>query len=245
MRELTDRKRGAALTTTLACDFSLFHLEADLRWLEHNRRPPQPPLAGAVMTGPLLSATDLHLSFGETTALAGVSVSVQPGEVLRCSDPQGPASPPCCTASRGSCVPTRAEVRFRGDRIDDLGTSAAAACAPAPSASSSQFGSLVPELSATENVALPLRLAGSSARRPRSVLVRGSTGWGVASVAAQAAGQMSGGQGQRVAVARALVGAPRVVFADEPTVRSTASTASSSWRSSSVPLASRAPPSSS
>lgn len=35
MRELTERKRGAALTTTLACDFSLFHLEADLRWLEH------------------------------------------------------------------------------------------------------------------------------------------------------------------------------------------------------------------
>lgn len=35
MRELTQRKRGAGLTTTLACDFSLFHLEADLRWLEH------------------------------------------------------------------------------------------------------------------------------------------------------------------------------------------------------------------
>ena len=35
MRELTGRKRGAGLTTTLACDFSLFHLEADLRWLEH------------------------------------------------------------------------------------------------------------------------------------------------------------------------------------------------------------------
>lgn len=35
MRELTDRKRGADLATTLACDFTLFHLEADLRWVEH------------------------------------------------------------------------------------------------------------------------------------------------------------------------------------------------------------------
>jgi putative ABC transport system ATP-binding protein len=80
-----------------------------------------------------------------------------------------------------------------------------------------QFGSLVPELTALDNVALPLRLAGLRRRaadeRAREWLDRLE----VADVADKQAGEMSGGQGQRVAVARALVGGPRVVFADEPT----------------------------
>jgi putative ABC transport system ATP-binding protein len=80
-----------------------------------------------------------------------------------------------------------------------------------------QFGHLVPELTCLENVALPLRLAGVRRRdaeaRARDWLDRVQ----VEQVAASLPGEVSGGQAQRVAVARALVGDPSVVFADEPT----------------------------
>jgi putative ABC transport system ATP-binding protein len=80
-----------------------------------------------------------------------------------------------------------------------------------------QFGQLVPELTALDNVSLPLRLAGLKRRdavaRAREFLET----LGVHDVADQRAGEMSGGQAQRVAVARALVSRPRVIFADEPT----------------------------
>ena len=80
-----------------------------------------------------------------------------------------------------------------------------------------QFGQLVPELSCRENVALPLRLDGT----PRKVAERRAdellAALEVDGVAAQRPGTVSGGEGQRVAVARALVSDPRVLFADEPT----------------------------
>jgi putative ABC transport system ATP-binding protein len=80
-----------------------------------------------------------------------------------------------------------------------------------------QFGQLVPELSCLENVALPLRLGGTKRRaaeaRAREWLDRLEVG----DVADKRPGEASGGQGQRVAVARALVTCPKVIFADEPT----------------------------
>jgi len=80
-----------------------------------------------------------------------------------------------------------------------------------------QFGQLVPELTCLENVALPLRLDGTR-RGPAEKLAKS---WlermEVEDTAGKRPGEVSGGQGQRVAVARALVTGPRVVFADEPT----------------------------
>ncbi len=80
-----------------------------------------------------------------------------------------------------------------------------------------QFGQLVPDLTAVENVSLPLRLAGLRRRdaeaRSRAWLER----LDVAAQAGKRVGEMSGGENQRVAVARALATGPRVVFADEPT----------------------------
>ncbi len=169
------------------------------------------------MTEPLLSATDLHLSFGTTTALAGASVTVQPGEVLALLGPSGSGTSTLLHCLAGILRPDAGEVRFCGTRIDDQGDEARSRLRASSFGFVFQFGSLVPELSAVENVALPLRLAGVK-RRPAEDRARV---WldrlDVAGVGGKRPGQMSGGQGQRVAVARALVGNPRVVFADEPT----------------------------
>jgi putative ABC transport system ATP-binding protein len=80
-----------------------------------------------------------------------------------------------------------------------------------------QFGQLVPELTCRENVALPLRLAGLRRRAAEQRADEWLRRLEVAEVASKRPGEVSGGQGQRVAVARALAGEPRVVFADEPT----------------------------
>jgi putative ABC transport system ATP-binding protein len=80
-----------------------------------------------------------------------------------------------------------------------------------------QFGQLVPELTCVENVALPLRLNGTS----RKEAEKAALGWmerlEVDDLRKKRPGEVSGGQGQRVAVARSLVTNPRVLFADEPT----------------------------
>jgi putative ABC transport system ATP-binding protein len=80
-----------------------------------------------------------------------------------------------------------------------------------------QFGELVPELTVVENVELPLRLAGLSSRRSRPEALAILERLGVEDCAQSRFTEISGGQAQRVAVARALVHSPRFVFADEPT----------------------------
>jgi len=169
------------------------------------------------MTDPLLSAADLHLSFGETAALAGASVSVQPGEIVALLGPSGSGKSTLLHCLAGILRPDAGQVHFCGTRIDDQSDEQRSRLRASSFGFVFQFGSLVPELSAVENVALPLRLAGikrkAAEERAHAWLDRLDVG----AVAGKRPGQLSGGQGQRVAVARALVGTPRVVFADEPT----------------------------
>jgi putative ABC transport system ATP-binding protein len=169
------------------------------------------------MTEPLLSATDLHLDFGATAALAGASVVVRPGEIVALFGPSGSGKSTLLHCLAGILRPDAGEVRYRGARLDDQSDQARSRLRRGDFGFVFQFGSLVPELTAVENVALPLRLQGARWRvaeqRARLWLER----LDVPDVGAKRPGEMSGGQGQRVAVARALVAGPRVVFADEPT----------------------------
>ena len=166
---------------------------------------------------PLLVATDLRKSFGPTNALVGASMSVAAGEVVAVMGPSGSGKSTMLHCLAGIVPPDGGTVRYGDTDIGALSDTARSALRRTDFGFVFQFGQLVPELTCLENVALPLRLAGMSRRESERLGAEWLGRLEVTEVAGKRPGEVSGGQGQRVAVARALVGGPRVVFADEPT----------------------------
>jgi putative ABC transport system ATP-binding protein len=166
---------------------------------------------------PLLAADNLAKAFGATAALSDASIAVSPGEVVALIGPSGSGKSTLLHCLAGILTPDSGTVGYRGQRLDSQTDEQRSRLRRADFGFVFQFGSLVPELTAVENVALPLRLAG----RRRADAECSALDWlgrlDVSDVARQRSGEMSGGQAQRVAVARALVTGPRVLFADEPT----------------------------
>ena len=173
---------------------------------------PPAPLPPPVLTGSAL----VH-RFGSTLALAGVDLAVAPGEAVAVMGPSGSGKSTLLHALAGIVRPQAGQVHLEGLRIDDLGEAARSALRLTRFGFVFQSGQLLPELAAEENVALPLMLGG----RPRRAAVAAARTWlaavGLAGMETRRPGELSGGQAQRVAVARALVASPSVVFADEPT----------------------------
>jgi putative ABC transport system ATP-binding protein len=167
--------------------------------------------------GALVVASDLHKRFGRSVALDGLSVDVRGGEVVAVLGPSGSGKSTLLLCLAGIIPPDRGEVVYRGRTLASLSDATLTRLRRDEFGFVFQFGQLVPELTAVDNVSLPLRLAGLR-RRDAEDRARGwLTRLDVDDVADQRAGEMSGGQAQRVAVARALVSGPRVGFADEPT----------------------------
>jgi len=165
----------------------------------------------------VLEARDLVLSFGETPALRGASLSVQRGEVLAVMGPSGSGKSTLLHCLAGILVPVSGEVSFDGQRLDTMREQQRSRLRRDRFGFVFQFGQLVPELTAEENVALPLLLGGT---RREEALGEARTWFErleLQGLERHRAGEMSGGQAQRVALARGLVAHPDVLFADEPT----------------------------
>jgi putative ABC transport system ATP-binding protein len=167
--------------------------------------------------GVLLEARGLVKTFDPTRALRGVSLAIAPGEVVAITGPSGSGKSTLLHCLSGIVLPDEGEVYYAGERLDILPDARRSLLRRTEFGVLFQFGQLVPELTAIENVALPLLLGG--VRRAPALLVARTAldRLGVGELAAKRPGEMSGGQGQRVALARALVISPRAVFADEPT----------------------------
>src|ERR1035438_643374 len=165
----------------------------------------------------ILEASGLKFSFGETPALIGASVTVNRGEILAVMGPSGSGKSTLLHCLAGILVPDSGEVWFDGPRVDSLREQERSALRRNHFGFVFQFDQLVPELTAVENVALPLLLAG--VRRNQALQDAGE--WferlDIAGMELHRSGEMSGGQAQRVALARSLVAHPEIVFADEPT----------------------------
>ncbi len=178
-------------------------------------RPSEPPAT-------VLSGRGLVKRYGPLAALAGVDIEVEAGESVAVMGASGSGKTTLLHCLAGICpldagqvvlnTPTAAPVHV--ETLDDAGRSE---LRRESFGFVFQSGMLVPELTALENVALPLMLNGIRRRaaedQARPLLDR----LGLAGTGERRPGELSGGQAQRVAIARALVTGPAVVFADEPT----------------------------
>ncbi|MGW0435112.1 ABC transporter ATP-binding protein [Micromonospora sp. NPDC003197] len=176
-----------------------------------------PPEYDVPTTTPLLAATDLHKAYGSTPALAGASVHIAAGEIVAIMGPSGSGKSTLLHCLAGIVRPDSGQVHYRGQELSAMSDRERSALRRGEFGFVFQFGQLVPELTCLENVALPLRLDGVKRKEAERRALDWLDRLEVTDVAAKRPGEASGGQGQRVAVARALVTEPRVVFADEPT----------------------------
>jgi putative ABC transport system ATP-binding protein len=165
----------------------------------------------------LLRATGLVKAFGATRALDGADVAVGAGEVLAVMGPSGSGKSTLLHCLAGIVPPDAGRVVYDDRDLTAMSDVERSALRRSDFGFIFQFGQLVPELSCRENVALPLRLDGVGRREAERRAMAWLERLEVAELAGQRPGEVSGGEGQRVAVARALVTEPRVVFADEPT----------------------------
>jgi putative ABC transport system ATP-binding protein len=171
----------------------------------------------AVLRGCLIEARDVIKSFGQTPALRGASVATRQGEILAIMGPSGSGKSTLLHCLAGIFTPDHGEVWFDGRRLDTLDEAERTRLRRTAFGFVFQFGQLVPELTTADNVALPLLLN----RVRRRTAYKTADVWldrlGIGDKAANRTGELSGGEAQRVAVARALALAPKVIFADEPT----------------------------
>ena len=166
---------------------------------------------------PLLSARHVTKTFGATQALRRIDFEILPGEMVAIMGPSGSGKSTLLHCLAGVLLPDTGEVWFDERRVDEMPEAERSALRRHSFGFVFQFGQLIPELSAVENVALPLLLDGTGRRAAlaaaRSALERLAMG----DAAGSRPGQLSGGEAQRVALARALVLRPAALFADEPT----------------------------
>ncbi len=156
-------------------------------------------------------------SFGQTPALRGATIAADPGEIVAVMGPSGSGKSTLLHCLAGILIPDQGEVWFAGQRLDTLSENRRSELRRDKFGFVFQSGQLVPELTAEENVALPLLLGGTR----RAPAVRDARAWlsrlGLDGLGRRRSGELSGGQAQRVALARGLVAGPQVLFADEPT----------------------------
>lgn len=173
--------------------------------------PPEPGREAALL------GLGLEKRFGAVTALGGVDLAVGRGEAVAAMGPSGSGKSTLLHCLAGIERPDAGQVLLGGRRIDALPERERSRLRAAELGFVFQAGQLLPELPAVENVALPLMLEGHPRRRAVTEARRWFAPLGIDGLEHRLPGELSGGQAQRVTIARALVTTPAVVFADEPT----------------------------
>ncbi|WP_038609086.1 ABC transporter ATP-binding protein [Corynebacterium ureicelerivorans] len=165
----------------------------------------------------MLELRDITKSFPQQRVLEGISLTVGDGESVAIMGPSGSGKSTLLHCMSGVLVPDQGEVLFDDRDVAVMSDAERSRLRLEHFGFIFQDGQLLPELTATENVALPQIMRGVSRSQAHNDAVDMLTRLGLGAYVDRYPGQLSGGQGQRVAIARALAGPPSVVFADEPT----------------------------
>jgi putative ABC transport system ATP-binding protein len=169
--------------------------------------------------GSVVSAHELTRRYGEgdtaVQALCGISLDVTRGELTAVMGPSGSGKSTLMHILAGLDRPTSGEVTIAGTKISELGDTELTKLRREHIGFVFQFFNLLPMLTAEENILLPLSIAGEKADEAWLEELLKKTG--LAGRRSHRPSELSGGEQQRVAITRALVSRPTVVFADEPT----------------------------
>jgi putative ABC transport system ATP-binding protein len=170
---------------------------------------------------PILEFVDVVKSYGqghaEVYALRGVSFAIEPGEIVAVMGPSGCGKSTMLHLAGGLEEPSAGRVLVDGNDLGDMSRAEQAALRRRDVGYVFQRLNLVPSLTAVENVMLPLELDGTGAKAARRSALDVLRAVGLDDHLDRYPDDFSGGQQQRIAIARAIVGERRLLLADEPT----------------------------
>lgn len=166
---------------------------------------------------PIIKTQALTKSFGDTHVLHGIDLAIMPGEILAIMGPSGSGKSTLLHVVAAIIRPDGGEAWFDGKRTDTLNDKQRSILRRTAFGFVFQFSQLVPELTALDNVALPLLLNNTDRKAAYAKAKEWLEKVGLENKADRLPGELSGGESQRVAIARAMVIEPKVLFADEPT----------------------------
>lgn len=181
---------------------------------------PAPPtaLSGIYAGAAMIAARDVRYEVGGRQILDGAMLSVEPNECVALVGPSGSGKTTLINVLAGIITPQHGSVSVAGAELTTLNGGRRADHRRRYVGLVFQFGELLVELNVIENVALPLQLSGDLARRQALEVARSQLrSVGMEQLADESVDNLSGGEVQRVGIARALVASPSVLLADEPT----------------------------
>lgn len=165
----------------------------------------------------MLTAKNIHKKYGPVEVLKGVDVTINAGEIVSIVGPSGSGKSTLLHILGTLDKPDRGEVSLHQSNITSLQGNKLAGFRNRHIGFVFQFHHLLPEFSALENVCIPGWLTSRPKNEVRQRAIEVLQLLGLSARLDNKPGQLSGGEQQRVAVARALINQPDIVFADEPT----------------------------
>lgn len=164
----------------------------------------------------MLTCCDIHKRFGDVEVLRGIDFSISGGEIVSIVGPSG-AGKTTLLQILGTLMPAdRGTVEIDGVAVNSLSSNRLSELRNSRIGFVFQFHHLLPEFSALENVMIPALIAKTSSARAKARAWELLELVGLTSRATHKPSALSGGEQQRVAVARALINSPSIIFADEP-----------------------------
>ena len=165
----------------------------------------------------IIKASDIHKSFGQLKVLKGIDLEVGKGEIVSITGASGAGKSTLLQILGTLSTPDSGSLEIDGTRVDRMSRDEAADFRCRKIGFVFQAHHLLPEFTAEENVMIPAMIAGVPQKKARERAAELISMLGLEERRNHKPSELSGGEQQRIATARALINSPAVLFADEPT----------------------------
>ncbi len=164
----------------------------------------------------MFECRDIHKSFGQLQVLTGVSLSVAPAEIVSIVGASGAGKTTLLQIMGTLLKPDSGEIFLDGQNITQLSSKALSTLRSRKIGFVFQAHHLLPEFTALENVMIPALIAGTANNQAQQKALQLLESMGLGDRLSHKPSTLSGGEQQRIAMARALINSPSLIFADEP-----------------------------